>query len=201
MSVRKSQTTSRLARFPGVYCNNLSNKGSWVYLHWTLATQCCSTIREVITTALYCKHWRYSPVGTIALYFCWPWATARRLLVKVLYKNIPSSGLRSKHAFQWTTGGWWFSTGRQLIRVYKHITALLLLACFQSLPVVPGYIFLFLTYIYVNHIILLVINIYEKKHCCISNFHLLEIFTKTKFVANYIYKNTFVAYHIFISQL
>ena len=129
---------------------------------YTTATQSCSTIREVMTAVLYCKHLSYSPGRAsvtpekIGLYFCRTLAKARHpvttsvLTSKCCWERIQTCYLwvEKQTCYSVDHGDSWFNW--QLISVYKHITALFLLACFQSLPAVPGYIFPSVTLL--NHI-------------------------------------------------
>ena len=56
--INASIASLHLARFPGVYWNKLLRHLGMLILYTTLS---CSTAGEVISTALYCKHWSYSP--------------------------------------------------------------------------------------------------------------------------------------------
>ena len=151
---------------------------------YTTHTQSCSTIREVMTAVLYCKHWSYSQggrsvtLGRIGLYFRWTKLAkaGHSVNTSVLTSNDPKNGfklatswLRSKRANQYTMviHG---SIGKNLLACIStslHCSYWLVFNHYQQSQATYSHLLHYLT-IFVAH------YIHKENICSVSHLHLLH---------------------------
>ena len=90
-------------------------------MHILYTTQCCSTAREVLTTALYCKHWSYLPgwEGNVDHSQDWDWTSQvpRCPLKKVIkYRH---SGMLILYTGRCAFHQWWGYYNNLILQAFE----------------------------------------------------------------------------------